>query len=76
MRVLVTKGPNAGLVLDMGTRQAQGAIEGGWAELPPDSPTVVPSFDATAEVNVTDPVETGTVFDGVDGLPRNRRGKR
>ena len=35
MRILVTKGPNAGKVLDYSTRQAESALEGGWAVLPP-----------------------------------------
>ena len=38
MRVLVTMGPYKDLVLDMGTRQAEAAIRGGWVVPAPEAP--------------------------------------
>lgn len=55
MLVLVTKGPQAGKTLDMCTRQAEAALEGGWAVRPAaeEVPAIPP---AEVESAVVDPV--------------------
>jgi len=53
MRVNVTKGPNAGRTLDMGSMQARAAIAAGWA-VPeaPSAPPVPPPVDAVEPLAV------------------------
>ena len=72
MRVNVLQGPNAGRTLDMSTKQAEGAIAGGWAKRVEADAVVLPSTTASSPVTATaDPVvETAEA----DPAPRSRRG--